>query len=332
MILPFIVSTSAYQPGQNWSFSDPPIAAGICRASGTSSLGSNYKDTAFADYWAQWANLPRCAYHFYRYAYDAAGQARYFFDTVSANGFKPGDKFCIDVEDAGTPNAAHIIDFLWQLETLGVTRKDLLIYSRANILNPIPLTADQQGYLVQIKTWMAGYPANADGWDFVRLKQTYQADSRWGECVMVQYAQNVIISGISGGTELNAASDAYLAEWGGSTPSPPTGATMIATGLVKINGLRIRDLPVSGNVIGSLNTNDQIEIEEITPDNWVRFSKWTRGGVVQPQPGPVCWSSAGATNGYIGVTMVGTPPSGARSVLVTVTDGALTGSATVDLK
>lgn len=231
---PLVVSTSGWQPNVTWHDSSIPIAAALCRAS----LGTWLKDTVFANYWNQWLvdGTPRCAYHFLKNSYGSARQAAFFVQCVNdAGGIRPGDKLCLDVEDETGLSITAVIDFLYNVQVLtGVATKDLLIYSRANLMNPLSfskLFAAQKTYLLEIPTWSAGYADDPNSLNFYQLADIYQYDPlRYGKCVIVQYAASLVIEGIANieaqGTECNVADPDYLTTWQAETAAPPIGDVM----------------------------------------------------------------------------------------------------------
>ncbi len=250
---PFIWSTSEYNdPAVNVKDSAIPVAAALCRAS----IGTPYwmggdkyaTDKSFPHYWPQWgvARLPRCAYGFSLNANPKAptysDQAKQFVKCLNAaGGWKIGDRIGVDCEEGENLSAKAILDWFTQVNVLIPALqydRDFLIYSRANILNPLNfdkagLTPAQRAYLLAIPTWTAGYPDNPDTLDFPALKKTYQADpARFGKCVIVQYAAAATVQGLSKpnylSVECNVADPEYLAKWQEETaayysnqPNPP---------------------------------------------------------------------------------------------------------------
>jgi GH25 family lysozyme M1 (1,4-beta-N-acetylmuramidase) len=248
--LPLIISTSGWQPNVTWVNSSIPISAAACRAS----LGISLKDNTFSKYWKQWeeTGTPRLAYHYLKNAYSAADQSKFFLQCVNdAGGIKPGDKLCLDVEEEKNLSISAIIDWLYNVQIkTGVETKDLLIYSRAGILNPLSfkkLTAAQKKYLLEIQTWLAIYPDEPNLFNFQQLVDFAPVDTeRYGKCAMVQYAASLVIDGIANmdaqGTECNVADPDYLKTWQESTASvnppiePPNGGTMFkVTSTSKVN-------------------------------------------------------------------------------------------------
>lgn len=217
---PFLPSTSAYQPGVTWANSSIPLSGGLCRAT----LGTSLKDAVFADYWKQWKDMKivRSAYHYMMNNLGSADQAKFFVNTVNAaGGFAAGDRPCLDMEDAN-PSVSAIVDWFYNVEVLtGISHKKMLLYSRASYLNPLSLAklSDyQKQYLLEIPTWMAGYPNDPNPYTFSQLKSMYQADPlRYGTMVIAQYAASVVIPGIANtqaqGTECNTIDADYLAQW-----------------------------------------------------------------------------------------------------------------------
>lgn len=246
ILQPFVVSTSQYNsPDVDWSVDiDPPVAAVLCRAS----LGTAQIDESFPHYWPQWDRLHwcRCAYHYLINGDGGAHQANNFVKCVkSAGGFHGGDRICLDAEEAENLSVGEIVDFFYNISLLipTIPIDHYLIYSRANVLNPLKFTklsALQKAFLLKIKQWTAGYPDDiTQGWNFTNLAHFYQADLlRYGPTAIVQYAASAEVPGISLpgylSVECNVIDPAYLVKWQqevasyyGTTPSPPPVASAI---------------------------------------------------------------------------------------------------------
>lgn len=232
ILLPFIVSTSGYNsPEVDWSAPiSPPVAAVLCRASlGTPEwMGSARAatDQSFPRYWPQWDHirLPRAAYPFFYNGLGGADQARWFVQCVmAAGGFHPCDRIVLDAEIATGLSLKEMLDFFTSITALvpHVPVDNYLIYSRAELLNPLKvtgLTDAQRTYLRRLRQWPAGYPDEIAGWDFARLKSVYQPDStKYGQTVIIQYAASAVVSGISKpgymSVECNVPDLEYLAKW-----------------------------------------------------------------------------------------------------------------------
>jgi hypothetical protein len=239
---PFVWSTSEYNsPLVNVADSEVPVAAAICRAShalpryyGGGNAGlRKARDDSFQVYWPQWEaqRLARCAYGFLVNSESAADQAKFFVEMLNnAGGWKFGDKICVDAEEENGLSLKAILDWFTQVTVLVpgvVPERDFWIYSRANLLNPLQtwkLLPSQRAYLLKIATYMAGYPDNPDAWTWEQLVKAYHADtSKYGRCVVVQYAASAVVKGLSKpdylSIECNIAEPTYLAQWQADTAS-----------------------------------------------------------------------------------------------------------------
>lgn len=287
---PFLASTSGWQPNVTWENSSVPLAGGLCRAS----LGTWLKDTVFANYWKQWRDMGivRCAYHYLKNDYSTADQARFFVECLNvAGGWLDGDKLCLDVEDEYNLSISAVIDWLYNVELLtGVHHSNMLIYSRATVLDPLSfskLSQAQRDYLLEVPIWTAGYPDNPDAWNFEQLKNAYAPDPlRYGETVIVQYAASIEIPGINPiegrSTECNIADPSYLMMWmaeTGTQPPPPNGGTMLYA--TNPSSLNLRQSPGTGAVIMVMPAGTSIEGTEIVTHT--DGGKWLK--TVKPQAG-----------------------------------------------
>lgn len=263
ILRPFVVSTSEYNsPDVDWSVPiDPPVSAVLCRASiGTPEwMGTIRKatDQSFPHYWPQWDRLKwcRCAYHFLMNGAGASAQAKWFVKCVNAaGGFHAGDRICLDAEDSRNLSITEIVDFFYNVSLLipTIPISHYLLYSRANLLNPLKfsgLTTGQKQFLLKIPQWTAGYPDNMSGWTFESLAHNYQADIlRYGPTAIVQYQASATIPGISLpdylSVECNAIDPAYLAKWqkevsdyyGTTPPIPPVPSSVSSLGVFMQDG------------------------------------------------------------------------------------------------
>jgi GH25 family lysozyme M1 (1,4-beta-N-acetylmuramidase) len=175
------------------------------------------------------AGLPRAAYHFYRYQYPSAWQAKKFVNTLNKyGGFLPNDRLVLDEEEPGHMSISAMIDFTYNVEILsGISHKNMWWYSWPWALNELSfrkLSPAQVQYVMEIPTWVAGYPNNPDLYTDP-IKAGYKVDlTRFGKSVGWQYAESVIIPNIPGGTDVNWMDADYLASWTGTpvvvTPQP----------------------------------------------------------------------------------------------------------------
>lgn len=81
-----------WQPVESW--------AGLSFGFAKATEGLTFKDATFAANWANMGREPmaRGAYHFFHPALDPIAQAEFFWNTVKAQGVRPGDMLVADVE------------------------------------------------------------------------------------------------------------------------------------------------------------------------------------------------------------------------------------------
>ena len=164
--------------------------------------GTTIKDPKFIRYWGDLKQdgILRSAYHFYRKAYTPAQNASNYLSVISANGVAVNDILELDLEEEGI-SAAQIIVWLDIVEAR-YPKNMIIIYSRANLLNPISMTAAEKTRLQKYWLWMAGYPLNPDG--FLEIPADYVPDqSKWGKVAMWQYSDKAVVMGIIGNADVN---------------------------------------------------------------------------------------------------------------------------------
>jgi GH25 family lysozyme M1 (1,4-beta-N-acetylmuramidase) len=172
--------------------------------------GTSYVDETFTQY-ASGMMLIGCTrgfYHFHRKAFSPTQQAQHFINTISTNDLLSSDILVLDVEEGGETAAQ-----LWTwLETVrhSFPNNLLMIYSRANILNPIAMTASEKEYFRNVVIWTAGYPFFPDLYSVV--PSGYIPDqSKWGPVWMWQYSSHGVVTGISGDVDCNWISPTFQA-------------------------------------------------------------------------------------------------------------------------
>ena len=180
--------------------------------------GETITDPKFERYWQDLKedSISRGAFHFFRKALSSTKQADKFLAVVKAQGVDNNDKIILDIEEEGV-SAAQIIAWIERVElTLG---NQIMIYSRANILNAIAATAAQIQKLKQYPIITAGYPDTPD--NFTNVPAVYIPDqTRWGPVAGWQYAELTAeaagVSGVTGKVDFN-----WLAPWFIETLTPP---------------------------------------------------------------------------------------------------------------
>jgi hypothetical protein len=160
-------------------------------------------------------------YHFNRKALDAKRQAAHFLDVISRIDIRPTDLLILDVEEGGEKASGL---WAWFEAARRAYANTLVLYSRANILNPIVMTAGEREYFRQIWTWPAGYPFFPDLYSV--CPPGYIPDqSKFGPVGMWQYSSHGKVTGIEGDVDLNWIAPAFLAQIG----TPQLGEKIMAS-------------------------------------------------------------------------------------------------------
>jgi lysozyme len=268
-----------------------------------------FVDEDFARFFAgmEQIGVKRGCYHFFRRAFDPVKQAEHFCRVIYPH-VLDDDLLFLDVEETGT-TAAQM--WAWLECVRGhYPRNILMIYSSAQYMNPIPMTAGERAYFTKIPIWVAGYPTFPDYWDEPPLG--YIPDrTKWGPVWMWQYSAHGAITGIHGDVDLNWLHPTLIDLLGEVTPptEPPTEPGAIMQGKVLVN-LYIRPTASTQfTPVGQLAPNDIVE--GAVAAGWWKLSKWTRGGVVMTLPRLECYAYQGDNSGYIQTVTVPpvTPPA-----------------------
>lgn len=181
---------------------------------------ASYVDSTFVKYFeGMKANgIPRGAYHFFRKAFEATKQAKHFVDTVKPH-ITDKDILVLDVEEGGEQASQ-----LWAwFETVkrAFPNNLLMLYSRKNILDPIPMTFAEKEYFKKIPVWTAGYPTFPDMHS--KPPAGYIPDqSKYGETWLWQYSAKGKVEGISGDVDCNWIDPALYDTITDNPPEPPT--------------------------------------------------------------------------------------------------------------
>ena len=212
--LPPVYDTSHWKEVPDFALVSPKPVLVITKAT----EADNFTDSTFLKYFADLKQdgILRGAYHFHRKFTNPITQAEHFVKTISPV-LEPKDVLALDIEEGGE-TAAQIIAWLDYVQAKFSNL--MLIYSRKNILDPIPMTASQQARLKQVPTWPAGYPFLPDL--YPAPPASYIPDqTKWGPVYLWQYTSNGIVTGISGSTDCNWISPAFYQIL--FPPTPPTG-------------------------------------------------------------------------------------------------------------
>lgn len=183
--------------------------------------GETYVDPTFVPYFLDLAQdgIHRGAFHFHRKTSNPVTQARHFCNTVRPYLINK-DLVILDVEEGGESAAALVAWF----EIVMADFPDNLpvIYSRKNILDPIPMNAAQRAFFRQyIKTWTAGYPYFPDLYN--EPPASYIPDqTKYGPVIVWQYTDRAPVAGIEPPrVDANWLSPLLVALLGGTpTPNP----------------------------------------------------------------------------------------------------------------
>jgi GH25 family lysozyme M1 (1,4-beta-N-acetylmuramidase) len=237
---------------------------------------NNITDPTFARYFADLRQdgIRRGCYHFFRKAYDATRQARHFVETIRPH-INANDILALDIEEGGE-TAAQILTFLDYL-VFAYPSNIVMLYSRKNLLDPIPMTDAQKRRMKAFPVWVAGYPNIPDIFD--QVPTGYIPDtSKYGPVWLWQYTEQGQVTGISGETDCNWIHPTLYDLISGSVILPP----IVTPGehmwyRVNATVLNIRNGPgASYTDNGDLLNGDVIEVSE-TLGGWHHFARGYRG-------------------------------------------------------
>lgn len=211
---PLVVDVAYNNISINWKVAKAGgVRAGIAKASESFTI----EDSQFKNNWQQMydAQVPRGAYHFYRWWASSGSQAKKFASVINKyGGVKPGDRLFLDDEEQGHMSLRSMIDFSYNVyELLGIYS---IWYSWAWMLNQLKmnkLKSSDIEFLAKTLIWSAGYPNNPDL--FTYPPKFYIPDqTKFGPVVLWQYDSEVPgIQGIPGGTDVNWVDPDFLAAW-----------------------------------------------------------------------------------------------------------------------
>ena len=283
--------------------------------------GTGFVDSKFVRFFRGMASIGvfRGAYHFNRKAYGAQAQAQHFCNTVRPE-LVDSDLVILDVEEGGE-SAANLISWFQYVHTQ-FPKNIMVIYSRKNILDSIPMTQTQKDYFRNnVVTWTAGYPSNPDIYSVV--PSFYVPDqTKYAPVGLWQYSEKGVVAGIDGSVDLNWISEELKTRIGGAVTPPPKGETMFYK-CVKDVSIRNNTNYPNNSVIGVLKVGDIVEGEMLTNvnptiPNWVHFSKIFRvGGSVETFDG----YSSGHTTYLQETTDPNPPPVGAHFLATVIVEG-----------
>jgi GH25 family lysozyme M1 (1,4-beta-N-acetylmuramidase) len=227
----------------------------------------------------------RGAYHFFRRAFDPVKQAEHFCRVIYPH-VLDDDLLFLDVEETGT-TAAQM--WAWLECVRGhYPRNIVMIYSSAQYLNPIPMTAGERAYFTKIPTWVAGYPTFPDYWDEPPLG--YIPDrTKWGPVWMWQYSAHGAITGIHGDVDLNWLHPTLIDLLGEVTPPTEPGEPMTSRyEATSIYSMSLRpDHTTANTKIGTIAAQSRMQgdllWDEVPGEKWLYVL--SVNGVSMTQPG-----------------------------------------------
>lgn len=239
--LPLFINTSHHDTIPDWSKIDPKPLLCITKAT----EGSTFRDATMPTFMAEMKKngIHRGVFHFHRKAVSESAQALNFINYVR-DIIEDDDIIVLDVEEGGE-TAQQLMD--WYILVMAeFPRNKFWIYSRKNILDPIPMflrsvisifnsnpverdlfvygdhplnaiqmNADQRTFFrTQLDaTWTAGYPYNPDLYSSVPA--AYVPDqTKWPVVKAWQYSDKGQITGISSAVDLDWMSPELVSELG----------------------------------------------------------------------------------------------------------------------
>ena len=245
--------------------------------------GTGFVDSKFVRFFRGMASIGvfRGAYHFNRKAYDPQAQAKHFCDTVRPE-LVNSDLVILDIEEGGEIAAKLITWF--QYVRAQFPKNIMVIYSRKNILDVIPMTQTQKDYFRNnVVTWTAGYPTNPDMYSVV--PSFYVPDqTKYAPVGLWQYSEKGVVAGIDGAVDLNWISEELKTRIGGVVTPPPPGDKMTYLEAVGNAYMKTGDAKSYPNAqINGVNqfviTGDIIETSERSAANgYSKISRIWRGG------------------------------------------------------
>ena len=229
--------------------------------------GFNHTDEKFIPFMTGFQSIGclRGAYHFFRKAFDAKRQADHFLSVISKTDILSTDLLILDVEEGGE-KASQL--WVW-FESVRALYPDnlLVLYSRANILNPIAMTVGEKVYFRKIWTWTAGYPFSPDLYSV--CPSGYIPDqSKFGPVGLWQYSAHGAVTGIKGDVDLNWISPVFQAVIG----TFEIGETMAinATGKCISSNNKVWT-SIGGQVIGAFKSGDSVTIDQEQTVSGVKY-------------------------------------------------------------
>lgn len=224
----------------------------------------------------------RGMYHFHRKAADARRQADHFLNVISQLDILSTDFLILDVEEGG--EKASQLWTWFEAVRKAYPQNLLMLYSRATVLNPMPMTEGEKAYFKKIPIWGAGYPFFPDL--FSAPPKGYIPDqTKFGPMWLWQYSEVGKIPGIIGAVDLNWVNPGLYSAIGNST----IGETMALNAKGKcINGNNKAWGTIGGQVLGAYLNNAPVAIDNETTVAGVKYVHITAPLV----KGIACWSKA----------------------------------------
>ena len=260
-------------------------------------------DSKFTTYYPaiRAAGYARGCFHFHRKAaYSTSvpySQAEHFCETIKPY-VTDGDILVLDLEEGGE-TARMMIDWFTYVQ-LRYPNNQMMLYSRKNLLDAIPMNQAEREFMKLIPTWPAGYPLDPDQYD--SIPSFYIPDpTRYGPPWLWQYTAKGKVKGIYGNVDMTYLGDVDC-NWIASAllerinQSPPEEQPMdqYVTGTANPGAgysLNVRSGPSTSNaIIGSLPhgaaftgwlSNGWIKIDYQGQTGYIMAS-WTNYTVSEP--------------------------------------------------
>lgn len=213
---PVVYDTSHWKVVPDFALVSPRPSLVITKATEHTS----YVDNTFVKYFEDLKqdDIARGAYHFFRKSYNPLRQAEHFVATVAPH-LDEKDILVLDVEEGGE-TASQMWVWFENVRT-AFPQNLLMLYSRANILNRIPMTFAEKEYFKKIPVWTAGYPYFPDLYSTPPVG--YIPDqSKYGTVWLWQYTSSGIVTGISGDVDCNWIDPVFYAMIQNPIPAPST--------------------------------------------------------------------------------------------------------------
>ena len=193
--------------------------------------GDGFLDDQFALNWIYGAgeeDIPRGAYHFWRYHFGGAAQAEHFFDTVNATGDLGELPPVVDLEDTRAPRGGDIVIRMRQMlqRTEELFGQRPIIYTAQWWWNPWTLSNTGFG---DYDLWVADYT-----WYSNVLNRPRYMPAGWNDWQVWQHSASGRVPGVQGEVDLNKAKGEWYNKYVQVVP-PQYTVDIIADKGIKVN-------------------------------------------------------------------------------------------------